>query len=305
MKIKIVSGIIIGLFMYGGCMPANKMVSRTIKAEEVLNNIRKHRSVTYSFCTIEGHLDFTTLDPYPVNNTTQVTTVSTPLYFESCTFSGKVTAFHSNDSLNRMTRFANSVSFYNCMFRQEVNFTASTFDHIALFSKSIFDKEVRLQAALFGNDLRIEDAFFSGNFLMQEAVVRGVFWAKQATVSGQFLLQQADCWQPASLAGIKVHKYADFGLANFRRAAFFEYGEYNDKVNYSGAVFGGSAEWSSTKFLQSVDLSNTSFYWKPVFSNVEIQGTLKQDNIKYLGEKPGFDLFNKISPVSIEYLSGK
>lgn len=304
MKIAFVA--LLGMFIFNvGCISTNKIVSKTIKAEEVLKNIRNNNPVTYSFCTIEGNLDFTTLAGFPINNTTQLVTISNSLFFESCTFTGKVVGFKATDSLNIISRFERSVGFYNCMFKEDVDFTGSNFAQIALFTKSIFDKQLLLQAVLFENDLRIDDAFFSSNLLLQESVVRGSFWAKQANITGQFLMQQADFWQHASLTGIVVHKYADFGLANFRRSAFFEYGEYFNTVNFSGAIFSGSAEWSRTKFQQSVDFSNSSFYWKPVFSNVEIKGTLKQDNIRYLSEKPGFDQLNRISPVSIEYLSGK
>lgn len=303
---KTVFSLLLILFTtHSGCVSTHKVVSKTIKAGDIINNLKKNKAITYSFCTIEGDLDFTELHAFPINNTMQQVSISSPLYFESCTFNGKVTAFNSNDSLNTISRFLNSVSFYNCIFREAVDFTAGNFSQIALFTKSIFDKQVTLQAALFENDLRIGETFFSGNLMLQEAVIRGTFAANQANITGQFLLQQADFWQQASLAGIIVHKYADFGLANFRRSAFFEYGEYFHTVNYSGAIFGGTAEWNKTKFQQSVDFSNALFYLKPVFSNVEIKGALKQENIKYLNEKPGFDQLNRITPVSFEYLSVK
>lgn len=303
---KIALSFILSLFALNlGCISTNKIVSKTIKAEEVLNNIKKNRAVTYSFCTIEGNLDFTTLESFPISNTTHLVTISSPLFFESCTFTGRVTGFSASDSLNITSKFSNSVGFYNCMFREDVDFTASNFNQIALFTKSIFDKQVVMQACLFENDLRIDEAFFSNNLLIQESVVRGSFWAKQANITGQFLMQQVDFWQHASLAGVVVHKYADFGLTNFRRSVFFEYGEYLDRVNFNGATFSGSAEWSRTKFQQSVDFSNASFFRKPVFSNVEIKGNLKKDSIRYLGEKPGFDEINKSHPLHIEYLSGQ
>lgn len=283
-----------------GCVSVNQIHSKTIKAEDILHNIQSKKAVVYTFCTIEGDLDFTKIQAFPFSSTTDLSTIDIPLYFERCTFNGKVSAFKSDNNRITVCRFGNSLGFNNCYFKGEVDFNGATFNSILLLTKSIFNKQVNFQACLFENDVRADETSFSNDLLMQESVIRGVFWAKQATIDGQLSLQRVDFWQNASLAAVSVHKYADMSLANFRRSAFFEYGEYFNTVTFNGAIFNNYAEWNKTKFHQSVDFSNATFLAKPIFNDIALNGELIRDNIKYISGIPDTAQLKKIVPIHIQ-----
>ncbi len=276
------------LILYAACDPnGNGSVQANISAEQLLADIAKGTPVVYRDATIEGDVCFTeTGQAAPLTPNSIVVTISSPLYFERCQFKGKVSGFAHTDDTIWVSRFTAAVTFQNCRFEADVDFRGTTFDHHLSLNNSLFDSDVSLQAARLDGDLRVEQAVFSGNFFLQEAVIRGVCWAKEAMVLGQFSTQQADFWQNAVFAGMSVRGYADFGLAHFRRSAFFEYGKYQERVNYSGAIFRQRAEWTKAHFEKSVDMRNTWYAFKPVFSGIEKSETLLLTGARFDGGEP-------------------
>src|SRR5690606_22625651 len=219
----------------------------TITAEQLLAEIAAGKPVTYVDVTIQGDVNLAQESDAQLTPNTRLSTVDVPLYFERCQFTGKVSGFARNGDTTSLTRFAASVVFQNCRFEDEVDLRGTTFDHHLSLNNSLFDKDVTLQAVKVGGDFRMEQAVFSGNLFLQEAIIRGVCWAKETHVLGQFSAQQVDFWQHAFFAGFAVQQYADFGLAHFRRSAFFEYGNYADGVNYRGTIFRHCAKWTKVR----------------------------------------------------------
>lgn len=244
--------------------------SKILSAQQLIEDINKGKPLTYRDVTFEGDVFFT-----EVENTTQLApntilvSVEMPLYFERCQFTGKVSGFNRTGDTTEISRFTGAVTFYNCRFEKEVDLRGATFDHHFSVNNSLFDGDAQLQAVKVNGDLRIEKAIFSLGLFLQEATIRGICWAKEAEVLGQLSTQQADFWQNAVFAGVHVRGYADFGLTLFRRSAFFEYGKYEDRVNYSGAIFRHRAEWTKARFAQTADMSNTWHAFTPVFTGVE------------------------------------
>jgi len=264
----------------------------TLTATELLKEIGKGHALTYRDVTIEGDINLLDMEMGQLTPNNFVATVGAPLYFERCEFKGRLIGFEHRGDTARVIRFLSAVSFNNCRFEEGIDLRGSTFDHHLYFNASLFDKEVQLQAIRVGGDFRMEKTIFSGGLFLQEAVIQGSFWAKDATVLGQLSVQQADFWQNAVFAGLEVHEYADFGLANFRRSAFFEYGKYHERANFSGAAFRHRAEWTNTHFEKHVDLSNTWFAFKPIFTGIQKNEPFTLTGARFDGGKPDNDTLN-------------
>ena len=269
------------IVLQASCNPGESSTSQTtVTAEQLLADMATGNPVAYRDMTIEGDVNLTHVGTAQLTPGTLLATINAPLYFERCQFTGKIIGFEHHGDTVRIARFTSAVSFQNCRFEDEVDLRGGTFDHHLYLNTSLFDQQVQMQAVRIGGDLRLEKAVFSGDFLLQEAVIKGSCWAKEASILGQFSVQQADFWQNAVFAGMSVQGYADFGLAHFRQSAFFEYGKYSDRVNYSGAIFRHRAEWTKAHFEKDVDLRNSWFSIKPVFS-----GVVKNDSINLGGAR--------------------
>ncbi len=261
----------------------------TLTAKQLLSAIAQGKPLAYKDLTIEGDVDFTRLEAAQLTPNNSVVSIAAPLYFERCQFKGKVIGFAHRGDTAHTVRFGSAVAFQNCRFEGELDLRGGTFDHHLYLNASLFDRQANLQALRVGGDLRMENAQFSGDLLLQEAVVRGSFWAKEASVLGQFSAQQSDFWQHAVFAGFAVRGYADFGIAHFRRSAFFEYGNYGGKVNYGGAVFRHRAEWTNADFEQGADFRDAWFAFRPVFSQAANQPAVDLTDARFDGGRPETD----------------
>ncbi len=278
------------VILQASCHPGGSDASQaTLNAEQLLDEIAKGEPVTYRDVTIEGDVDLTRVGNAQLTPNTLLATVDAPLYFERCQFNGKVIGFAHRGDTAYVSRFTQAVSFQNCRFEDEVDLRGSTFDHHLNVNASLFDRNAQLQAARIGGDFRLEKAIFSGDLLLQEAIIRGSCWAKEAQILGQLSAQQTDFWQNAVFAGLEVQGYADFGLAHFRRSAFFEYSNYHDRVNYSGALFRHRAEWTKARFEKTVDMRNTWYAFKPVFTGVEKNEPLIFTDARFDGGTPDME----------------
>lgn len=273
------------LLLCTACDPqGDGTLKATITVEQLLSDINKGVPLIYRDATIDGDLIFTEAgQAVPLTPNTMVVTISTPLYFERCQFNGKVSGFMDTGDTVRISRFMAAVTFQNCRFEAAVDFRGTTFEHHLTLNNSLFDQDVSLQAVRLSGDLRLEQTVFSSSLFLQEAIIHGTCWAKEATILGQFSAQQADFWQNAVFAGVTTHGYADFGLVHFRRSAFFEYGKFHHRINYSSTIFRHRAEWTKAQFDEAVDFQNAWFAFKPVFSDVTSHTNLDFTNTRFDG----------------------
>lgn len=269
---------------------AAELKSGTIRATAITELLRKGRPVIVRDCTIEGDLDLTQAgEEVPLGPRAMQVQIGAPIYFEGCHFTGKITALRMENDVLRTCRFLYPVSFQQCQVDSAADLSGAVFDSSLGFTKSYFEQAVTLQACRISGDLRFEEAVFKGDFLMQESVVRGTFWGKDATMLGQFSVQQSDFWQHAVLTGISVHGYMDVSLANFRRAAFFGYGKYYERADYSGARFSERAEWTRASYTRAVNLDETTFGDLTEWSGVSLKGGTSTKGARFEYGKPDIE----------------
>lgn len=258
------------------------MKSGTIRAEAVMDLLRKGRPVIVRDCTIEGSLDFTKAgEDAPLGPQAMQVQIGAPVYFEGCHFTGKIIAISSESGMLRTCRFLYPVNFRQCQADSAIDLSGAVFESSLDFTKSYFEQPATLQACRVSGDFRFEEAVFKSDFLMQESVIRGAFRGKDATMLGQFSVQQSDFWQHAVLTGISVHGYMDMSLANFRRAAFFGYGKYYERAVYSGARFSERAEWTRASYTRTVNLDDAVFGDLTEWSGVDLKGGISMKDTRF------------------------
>lgn len=183
-----------------------------LSAASLQQQIKAGQPIVLRNKTIEGDVYFTKAGTIvPLNPDLQQAIIAAPIYFDNCSFTGKVVAYEQEKERAFNTRFTSVINFYNCRFEKAVDLQNALFDQGVAFNKSLFKAAVNLQAIKINGDLSMEAAVFNSGAQFQESVIRGMFWARDAVINGQFSLQQADIWQQAFFAGIAIHGYADFG----------------------------------------------------------------------------------------------
>lgn len=266
---------------------AAEMKSGTIRATAIIDLLREGRPVIVTDCTVEGDLDFTKAgEETPLGPQAVQVQIGAPVYFDGCRFTGKITAMSLEREMLLTCRFLYPVNFRQCQADSAADLSGAVFESGLGFTKSYFEQPVTLQACRVSGDFRFEEAVFKGDFLMQESVIRGAFWGKDATMLGQFSVQQSDFWQNAVLTGISVHGYTDMSLANFRRAAFFGYGKYYERVIYSGARFSERAEWTKASYTRTINLDEAVFNDQTEWSGADLKGGISMNGARFGYGKP-------------------
>ncbi|WP_276497595.1 pentapeptide repeat-containing protein [Pontibacter litorisediminis] len=234
-------------------LPLLTWAQTKVNASEVLAKINRGEAVSYKNAEIVGDLDMTKLQNMKLEkggdskNTTKeyVSTVTAPLTFVNCTFTGDVLAYFNPDNeLNLKkpnnevynTNFEEDVLFENCNFKQKAAFKYSEFEGKASFLSSRFAEEANFKYADFEQSVNFSNVRFGG-----EANFKYVEFPERASFAG------------ATYKGEANYKYAKFERgANFEKALFdgtanFKYTKVSGDFNIKGADFRGGNDFKYTE----------------------------------------------------------
>jgi hypothetical protein len=91
----------------------------------------------------------------------------------------------------------------------------------------------------------------------------------------------------------KFEDYADFSLIKCNENSFFNYAEFNSRINFDNARFGGNSDFLKVKF-KTAEFKNTSFYSQLRMFESSVSDSINFENsfflfgqpdVKFLGDK--------------------
>ncbi len=234
-------------------LPLLSWAQAKVNASEILARINRGEAVNYKNAEIVGDLDMTKLQNMKLvkggdskyNTAEYLSTVTAPLTFINCTFTGDVLGYYNPDnevnlkkSKNEVynTNFEKDVLFENCDFKQKAAFKYSKFEGKASFVSSRFAEEANFKYADFEQSVNFSNVRFGG-----EANFKYVEFPERASFAG------------ATYKGEANYKYAKFERgANFERALFdgtanFKYTKVSNTFNIKGASFRGGNDFKYTE----------------------------------------------------------
>ncbi len=155
-------------------LTSNVIAQQTVKASDILKDIKKGKTISYENVTITGILDMTYMDDklpdLPkkhkwYNNggsNTVEETVESKILFVNCVFEGDVLAYiHDEDSkYTFIANFENDVRFKNCQFKRNAMFKYSDFEGNADFSGSKFEEDTTFKYTEFDNRVSFANTVF-------------------------------------------------------------------------------------------------------------------------------------------------
>ena len=161
-------------------LTSNLVAQNTIKASDILKDIKKGKSISYENVTITGTFDMTFMDEklsdlpkkhkwYKNGGSNSVKeTIESRISFVNCVFEDDVLAyFHDEDSEYTFTAsFENDIRFKNCEFNRNAMFKYSSFEQNADFSGSKFKENSTFKYAKFDTHVSFANSIFdeSANF---------------------------------------------------------------------------------------------------------------------------------------------
>ena len=168
-------------FVFTLLLTTSLSAQKTIKASQILDDIKQGKNVSYENITITGTLDMTFMDHklselpkkhkwYNNGGSNSVEyQVEGKVSFVNCVFEDNVFAYiHDEDSkYTFIANFENDVQFENCTFKGNALFKYSDFERSADFSSSKFKENTTFKYAKFD-----ESANFSSTVFEEDAIFK-------------------------------------------------------------------------------------------------------------------------------------
>lgn len=245
------------LLLFGLCGINTGRAQSAVTAAEIIARINRNEPVSYQNAVISGDLDLTELANKRLNERSSwvgqgsyLSTVTVPMTFKNCVFSGNVIAYKNtiasrdrengllnmnNGGITSTADFTEPVLFDKCVFEQDAAFKYTTFRRKAVFVGNTF-KDI----ALFKYTRFSESADFSNSSFGEFADFK---YAKFNTVSD---FRNARFNGSADFKYTKFDEKADFGQARFARNADFKYTDLPQGTRFDETEFKGSADFKYT-----------------------------------------------------------
>lgn len=219
------------------------MAQRTVKAEDIIKDIKAGKDISISNATIDGVLDFTYMEEK----------------LKDLPKRKKRSWWGKNYGSNKVKNLIEvNVSFKNCTFRDDVlayipdsddsgyTFTAS-FENKAIFSNCTFERKAMFKYSDFENDSSFEGADFQDDTTFKYA---------------------------------KFKRGASFEAAKFENEATFKYTNFSTEVSFAKSVFNESATFKYAKFEDGVSFKNVKFEEDLNIKYTNVKGRFDIDGMK-------------------------
>jgi len=210
---------VITFILFSFIFSSTVFAQQTIKASDIMDDIKMGKTVNYDNVTITGILDMTFMDEKKTDlpkkrkwwknggSNSVEQQIEGSVSFTNCTFEDNVYAYyHDEDSeYTFVANFENDVKFANCTFKREAlfkysdfersaNFQGSKFNDRATFKYAKFDENVSFSNTVFEEDaifkytefrqgVSFNKATFKDNLDIKYTKVRGDFDISNMTVS--------------------------------------------------------------------------------------------------------------------------
>jgi hypothetical protein len=221
--------------------------SKNLSAASILEKIRKQEPVLIENMTIEGDLDFTSLETYPELETVRRATIESPVFFKNCVFTGKVLGFSQRNGQTILSDFRKNLTFLSCKFNGEVSFQSASVQGIASFSNSQFNRPVSFIGTRFGLEAYFDHLLFASEVQFQSATFGKLasFWK---TVWGGAV----------NFQGAVFNADAQFNLSDFRSNLDFSLCTTNGLLNFNYVQLPGRSIFDNCRFRNAVDFGNAT-----------------------------------------------
>lgn len=230
---------------------SNTIAQSTVTASTVIEQINRGEDVSYRNVRIIGDLLFTDVQDRTKDEEhggswnkkgwdrkAYICHVRSKITFENCTFAGEVSGYLNDEDKDELynANFYKSVTFKECIFKDDANFKYSDFPKATTFEGSTFEEEAFFKYSHFNDDISFADVDFEG-----EATF------KYTEFPNGVNFKNANFRNDANFKYTKFPKGVDFTNVIFKRDANFKYAKFRDPSHFKNTDFGSRADFKYTK----------------------------------------------------------
>ena len=216
-------------------LPALSMAQSNVSSKDILAKINAGQAVTYTNVRISGDLDLTQLTNKTLvknrlndmGSKIYLSTVTAPLTFINCVFTGDVLAYYNPDNDKFQLFNQSDEEVFNTNFEKDVTFSGCTFEKASVFKYSEFKGKVSFAGSRFKDEALFKYAEFSSAPNFSKAAFEDV----------------------ANFKYVKFPAATSFQAASFRDDADFKYAEFESNADFKSSVFNRLANFKYSKFI--------------------------------------------------------
>ena len=223
-------------FMVIILITSTTLAQQTVKASDIIKDIKKGKKISYKNTTITGVLDLTFMDKklpeLPKKSkwwknggsNTVEESIDSELLFVNCIFKNDVLAYiHDEPSgYTFIANFENDVTFKNCQFKGNAMFKYSNFEGDSDFSNSSFKEDSTFKYSKFDNKVNFSNTVFNENAIFKYAEFRDGVSFENAHFEDDLNIKYAEIRGDFNMKGMKVAheintKYTDINGKSFSK----------------------------------------------------------------------------------------
>ncbi len=271
-------------------------------AADIVKMIKKGKPIQLMNCMIWDDLDFTLCgDPRITSGIAVEVDVEVPIYFNHCLFMGNVRGKSMfKDKFSCSTNFRRSLTFSDCDFRGEVDFTKVMVADNIDFSKSTFGENAKFDLVeLRGGINRFYEITAEKNFSFTSSYSNGNISFMDATFKGDANFHKLICselmmnnttfegdaiFSNLTIRGAALFNYAkfshdfDLSYSKFLAPVIMTHAEIFGKVSLNYCVFNSPSRFSNS-FAHAMDMNEALFFFTPDLSNVKIEKVVNDESV--------------------------
>jgi len=271
-------------------------------AADIIKMIKKGKPIQLMNCMIWDDLDFTQCgEPRVTSGIAVEVDVEVPIYFNHCLFMGNVLGKSKfKDKFSCSANFRRSVTFSDCDFRGEVDFTKVMVADNIDFSKSTFGESAKFDLVeLRGGINRFYEIIAEKNFSFTSSYSNGNISFMDATFKGDANFHKLICselmmnnttfegdaiFSNQTIRGAALFNYAkfnhdfDLSYSKFLAPVIMTHAEILGKIILNYCVFSSPSRFSNAS-TYAIDMNEALFFFAPDLSNVKIEKVVNGESV--------------------------
>lgn len=223
--------------------------SKIIRWEDLVKDLRNGKNIQLIDKTIES--DINLLDAgisQLIGENTYETMITGEITLINCTINGNITTYVKG----HYSRFLGSIRLLNCHLNGNINMDNTRIDGSLDFSKSIIHQHASFVGSRVLGNVLFEKCLFAGDLNVSNLHVDGYMNIFDSEIGGVANFQRARLQNTLQASNVQWNGYCDFSQIRVAGNAFFNYGEFNDKVTFNNGKYLDRLEFLDCKFSSEI-----------------------------------------------------
>ena len=287
------------VFISGCSAGSADEVNNGISAGKILAQINKGKTIFFQNKIITDELDFSKADnSFIFSSGQKIAVINVPVTFINCVFLKPIKSNGSDSKITTTCQFEQNLTFENCDFRAETDFSNIVVKGQTNFTGAKFRENAQFgNVAFYGKNHYFTAIATEKAFYMQDALVAGNIDFFKAKAGGKFSVQGMHVTGTAIFNSLECAAKSDFSLAVFDMGFMMNYAVYGGEFRLNDVRCVGRADMSSITFNEASWMSNCEFRSKVLMNKLNVKQSLDLSGTIFAQGKPELD---ETTPETIE-----